>query len=121
MFLYHNHFSLGYEKLQGKKVQVILKFLLSTIFQVKTLHARGIQAAKINDFKEALTLFDEALEINEKDAAVLHARSLVGLQMGNFDAALQDAKYLINIEPRSSQVWYWHGLNMQRLVKEEFH
>ena len=78
-----------------------------SVSQVRSLHDRGVRAAKINDFTEAIKNYNEALEIDDKDTSVLHARSLAYLQMGDFNSALQDSESIINIKPQSSQVGYW--------------
>ena len=74
------------------------------MLQVRSLHDRGVRAAKINDFTEAMKNYNEALEIDDKDTSVLHARSLAYLQMGDFSSALMDSESIINIKPQSSQV-----------------
>ncbi|KAK7502589.1 hypothetical protein BaRGS_00006164 [Batillaria attramentaria] len=85
------------------------------INEVKSLHDRGVRAAKINDFTGALKYYNEALEIDDKDTSVLHARSLAFLQMGNFTAALQDAESIITIKPQSSQGYLLQGLAYQHM------
>ena len=84
--------------------QGIIILILSSTLQVRSLHDRGVRAAKINDFTEAMKNYNEALEIDDKDTSVLHARSLAYLQMGDFSSALMDSESIINIKPQSSQV-----------------
>ncbi|KAK7094678.1 tetratricopeptide repeat protein 28-like [Littorina saxatilis] len=85
------------------------------INEVRSLHVRGVRAAKINDFKEAMKNYNEALEIDDKDTSVLHARSLAYLQMGDFTSALNDAETIISIKPQSSQGYLLRGLAYQQM------
>ena len=51
--------------------------------------------------------YNEALEIDDKDTSVLHARSLAYLQMNDYNAALSDAESIISIKPDSAQVYIY--------------
>ncbi|XP_076455182.1 uncharacterized protein LOC143289867 isoform X2 [Babylonia areolata] len=85
------------------------------INEVRSLHDRGVRAAKINDFTEAMRNYNEALEIDDKDTSVLQARALAFLQMGDFNAALTDADSIIGIKPQSSQGYLLQGLAYQQM------
>jgi tetratricopeptide (TPR) repeat protein len=68
------------------------------------LFARGIIAKQIGNYKEALKLFNEAHEINPKDAAVSYEISRVLVVLGRNDEALAGAKDAI--ENDSDNMWY---------------
>ncbi|KAL8606426.1 hypothetical protein ACOMHN_060331 [Nucella lapillus] len=85
------------------------------INEVRSLHDRGVRAAKINDFTEAMKNYNEALEIDDKDSSVLQARSLAYLQMGDYYATLADAESIISVKPRSSQGYLLQGLAFQQM------
>lgn len=75
-------------------------------FQVRSLHDRGLRAAKLSDFDEAIQYYNEALEIDSRDVGVLQVRALAYLQQGKTSEAAQDADAIIAIDPEISQVIY---------------
>ena len=73
-------------------------------FQMKSLRERGDKALKINDFKEAIRYYNEALEIDDKNPDVLLARATACIQMGDYISAQRDTETLINQETENAKV-----------------
>ena len=71
---------------------------------MKSLRERGDKALKINDFKEAIKYYNEALEIDDKNSDVLLARATACIQMGDYISAQRDTEALIGQETDNSKV-----------------
>ena len=71
---------------------------------MKSLRERGDKALKINDFKEAIRYYNEALEIDDKNPDVLLARATACIQMGDYISAQRDTETLINQETENAKV-----------------
>jgi Flp pilus assembly protein TadD len=85
-------------------VYILSNVAVSFALKVRSLHDKGVRAAKHHDYSEAMKNYNEALEIDDRDPSVLNARALAYLQMGDAAAALQDAESIISIKPNSAQV-----------------
>ena len=75
---------------------------------MKSLRERGDKALKINDFKEAIRYYNEALEIDDKNPDVLLARATACIQMGDYISAQRDTETLINQETENAKVCLSH-------------
>ncbi|XP_041369335.1 tetratricopeptide repeat protein 28-like [Gigantopelta aegis] len=84
------------------------------IHEVKTLLEKGDKAMSVKDYEEAILYYDEALEIDSRNTDVMHARSLVYLEMGQLKQAEEDADTIISLSPRNSQGYSLFGLTLQR-------
>ena len=58
----------------------------------------------VKDYDNAILHYDEALEIDSSNTTVMHARSLVYLEMGKLKEAEDDADTIISLSPRNAQV-----------------
>ena len=73
-------------------------------YEEANLFAKGIIAKEIGNLQEALVLFQEALNINPKDAAANYETARVLTALGRSDEALVAAKMAIAISP--DNMWY---------------
>ncbi len=68
------------------------------------LYAKGLIQKETGNIEEALTLFEQALEINTNDAAAYFEASRMLVALGRNDEALVDAKKAVTINPKNR--WY---------------
>ena len=73
-------------------------------YEEADLFAKGIIEKQIGNYKEALELFEQALEINPIDAAANYEKSRVLLAVGRNDEALIEAKNALDNSP--DNIWY---------------
>lgn len=59
---------------------------------------------QIHDYGEATKLYNEALEIDDRNVDVLMARTAAYLEMGDFIRALQDTEQMVAIEADNPEV-----------------
>lgn len=74
---------------------------------MKSLRERGDKALKIKDFAQAIKYYNEALEIDDKNADVLLARATACIQMGDYISAQRDTEVLIGQETDNAKVGFW--------------
>jgi len=73
---------------------------------VQALMSRGLVAARLNRRDEALTNFNEVLQINPKQAMAYHRRAeFVWTPAGRFQEAVEDFSRAIEIEPDNERHW----------------
>ncbi|KAK6195644.1 hypothetical protein SNE40_001029 [Patella caerulea] len=85
------------------------------INEVISLHEQGNRATSSKEFDEAVSLYNEALEIDSKNASVLAARAFAYMEIKNYAGALQDAESALAIEPENSEVHCALGLALHYL------
>ncbi|XP_069120674.1 tetratricopeptide repeat protein 28-like isoform X2 [Argopecten irradians] len=82
------------------------------LLEVKTLKERGDEAMHIHDYGEAVKLYNEALEIDDKNVEVLMARTAAYLEEGDFIRALRDTEQMILIEADNPEVYKLQGITL---------
>ncbi|XP_060081998.1 tetratricopeptide repeat protein 28-like [Ylistrum balloti] len=82
------------------------------LLEVKTLKERGDEAMHIHDYGEAIKLYNEALEIDDKNVDVLMARTAAYLEEGDFIKALRDTEQMILIEADNPEIYKLQGITL---------
>jgi tetratricopeptide (TPR) repeat protein len=67
------------------------------------LHEKAMQRLNLNQISEAISLFDEALNINPKNAEAHHNRGMALEKKGDFQGALISYRYAIEYKPDSAE------------------
>ncbi|NQU35123.1 MAG: tetratricopeptide repeat protein [Bacteroidetes bacterium] len=89
---------------KGKRKQKKKELTEKQRYEEADLFAKGIIEKQIGNYKEALELFEQALEINPVDAAANYEKSRVLLAVGRNDEALIEAKNALDNSP--DNIWY---------------
>jgi tetratricopeptide (TPR) repeat protein len=71
--------------------------------QSELLYARGLVPFHNEQYQQALTLFDQAVQADEKDPYALYYRGVTQARLGNFDAAVADLRKALHLKPDLDQ------------------
>jgi tetratricopeptide (TPR) repeat protein/predicted Ser/Thr protein kinase len=105
-----------YEKLFGRKyeIQVAIERLTAADWNHK-----GISLYNIGRFEEAITCFDKALELNQKDALIWNNKGLALYKNKRFEEAVKCFDRALLLNPRYLSAWNNRGLALQSTGKFE--
>jgi len=67
------------------------------------------QVLSIEDFDRAIADFDEAIQLNPKDAVIFYGRGLAHAAKGDLDGAIADYGKAIELNPKDAAVFYSRG------------
>eukprot|EP01047_Picozoa_sp_COSAG01_P037253 COSAG01_NODE_2950_length_6804_cov_89.553318_3_plen_165_part_00 len=82
---------------------------------VAELKARGNGAFKAKSMREALVLYNRAIELSPEVAALRGNSSMVRLALGEFEQALADAEEAIRIDGAWNKGYYRKALALEKL------
>ena len=71
---------------------------------MKSLRERGDKSLEVQNYKEAIRYYNEALEIDEQNVDVLLARAVALIEMGDYIGAQRDTEMLVSQDSDNHKV-----------------
>ena len=104
-------------------LQAFEKVLLKKPGSREAWYRKGHTLLNLERFEDAVKAFDEVIVMNTtKDSAYEDAGALKGfaeMQLGNFLPALETFEGVLDKNPDSGITWYYRGLTLQNLQRQE--
>ena len=117
--------ALGFEEKYGEEVNILIKKIETELPPTPVtenkekdeiaLNNLGHQKMEIGEYKEAITYFNIAIEIDRTFASPYNNRGFAYLELGELEKAIQDINYSIELEEKNSYAYRNKGLYFLKL------